>query len=57
MPCPHCGATATAEQPRRTAPGYRTFRCRACRRVFNEPTGIPDNHLRYPTDFVLLVLL
>jgi transposase-like protein len=57
VPCPHCGATATAEQPRRTAPGYRTFRCRACRRVFNEPTGIPDNHLRYPTDFVLLVLL
>jgi len=26
VPCPHCAATATAEQPRRTALGYRTFR-------------------------------
>ncbi len=57
MPCPHCAATATAEQPRRTALGYRTFRCCACRRVFNERTGTPYNHLQYPTDLVLLVVL
>ncbi len=57
MPCPYCAATATAEQPRRTALGYRTFRCRACRRVFNECTGTPYNHLQYPTDLVLLVVL
>ncbi len=57
MPCPHCAATATAEQPRRTALGYRTFRCRACRRVFNERTGTPFNHLQYPTAVVLLVVL
>ncbi len=57
MPCPHCAATATAEQPRRTALGYRTFRCRACQRVFNERTGTPYHHLQYPTDVVLLVVL
>ncbi len=57
MPCPHCAATATTEQPRRTALGSRTFRCRACRRAFNERTGTPFNHLQYPTDLVLLVIL
>ena len=57
MPCPSCAATAATEQPRRTALGYRTFRCQACRRVFNERTGTPYNHLQYPTDLVLLVVL
>ena len=56
IPCPHCAATAPAEQPRRTALGYRTFRCGTCRRVFNERTGTPYNHLQYPTDLVLLVI-
>jgi transposase-like protein len=55
--CPHCAATATTEQARRTALGYGTFRCRACRRGFNERTGTPYNHLQYPTDVVLLVVL
>ncbi len=57
MPCPHCAANTTTEQPRRTTLGYRTFRCRACRRAFNERTGTPFNHLQYPTDVVLLVVL
>ncbi len=57
MPCPHCAATAIVEQPRRTALGYRTFRCRQCRRLCNERTGTPYNHLQYPTDLVLLVVL
>ena len=57
MPCPHCAATATAEQPRRTALGYRAFRCGRCRRTFNERTGTPYNHVQYPTDLVLLVVL
>ena len=39
--CPHCAATTTIEQPRRTALGYRTFRCPACRRSSNERTGTP----------------
>ncbi len=57
MLCPHCAATATTEQPRRTVLGYRTFRCPACRRNCNERTGTPYNHLQYPTDLVLLVVL
>ena len=57
MPCPHCAATAIVEQLRRTALGYRTFRCGRCRRICNERTGSPYNHLQYPTDLVLLVVL
>ena len=57
MACPHCAATATAEQVRRTALGYRTFRCPACRRLCNERTGAPDHRLPYPTDLVVLVVL
>jgi transposase-like protein len=33
------------------------FRCRPCRRTFNERTGTPFNHLDHPTDVVLLVVL
>jgi transposase-like protein len=57
VPCPQCAATEAVEQPRRTALGYRTFRCDLCRRIFNERTGTPYNHLQYPTDLVLLVVL
>ncbi len=57
MPCPHCAAATTAERAKRTALGYRTYRCHACRRSFNERTGTPFNYLEYPTDLVLLVVL
>jgi len=57
VPCPHCVTTATAEQPRRTALGYRTFRCHGCRRSFNERTGTAFNQVQAPTDIVLLVVL
>jgi len=57
LPCPHGAATATTKRPRRTALGYRTFHCRACRRIFNERTGTVFNHRHYPTDLVLLVVL
>jgi putative transposase len=56
MTCPHCESTATTERPERTALGYRRFRCRACRRGFNERTGILFNYLEYPTDVVCLVV-
>jgi len=57
VPCPHCAATATTEQSRRTALGYPTFRCHACGRLCNERPGTPYNYLQYPTDVVLLVVL
>ena len=56
MDCPHCAAPDPYELGRRTALGYRTFRCRACTRTSNERTGTPFNHLEYPTDVVLLVV-
>jgi transposase-like protein len=37
--------------------GYRRFRCRACKRSFNERTGTPFNRLQYPTDVLSLVVL
>ena len=57
MPCPYCAQALTAEQPRRTALGYRIFRCPRCRRNCNERTGTPFNHVQVPTDIVLLVVL
>ena len=56
MDCPHCAAPDPYELGRRTSLGYRTFRCRACTRTYNERTGTPFNHLEYPTDVVLLVV-
>lgn len=57
MKCPHCSSSSTGELSRRTSLGYKLFQCRACTRVFNERTGIPYNHLQFPTDIVLLVVL
>ena len=50
MNCPGCGSKATTERPERTAQGYRRFRCRACRRQFNERTGSVLNRAQYPSD-------
>jgi putative transposase len=57
MTCPRCASTATTDRPDRTELGYRRFRCRACKRVFNERTGTLFNRLQYPTDIVSLVVL
>ena len=54
--CPHCAKPEPYELGRRTALGYRIFRCRSCKRTSNERTGTPFNHLEYPTDVVLLVV-
>jgi putative transposase len=57
MPCPHCQSAATTERPNGTELGYRRFRCRACKRIFNERTGTAFNRLQYPTDVICLVIL
>jgi putative transposase len=56
MTCPYCMSTATSERSDRTVLGYRRFRCRVCRRGFNERTGTLFNYLEYPTDVVCLVV-
>lgn len=57
MICPHCASATTKEVMKRTALGYRSFRCQVCHRTFNERTGTPFNYLEYPTDIVMLVVL
>jgi putative transposase len=57
MPCPYCASTAIRERPARTQLGYRTFTCHSCRRTFNERSGTPFNHLTFPSDIVLQVVL
>ncbi len=57
MTCPHCQSNATSRRRHRTELGYRRFRCRSCRRRFNERTGSGFNELHYPTDIVLLAVL
>src|SRR6266496_4945839 len=57
MNCPHCTSASTKQQRNKTTLGYRTLRCSACRRTFNERSGTPFNFLEYPTEIVLLVVL
>jgi transposase-like protein len=56
MNCPHCQSPQTSPQNDTTDLGYKVFRCRLCRRKFNERTGTPFNHLEFPTDIVFQVL-
>jgi transposase-like protein len=57
MKCPYCPSLTTTQLSRKTSLGYKTFRCTGCHRVFNERTGSQFNHLQFPTDIVLLVVL
>jgi putative transposase len=57
MNCPRCSATTTTQLSKKTSLGYRVFRCKGCRRIFNERTGTQFNYLEFPTDIVLLVVL
>jgi hypothetical protein len=55
--CPHCHSVRTTQLPHKTSPGYGTFRCSVCCRKFSERAGTPVNHLQFPTDIVLLIVL
>ena len=56
LACPDKG-TIGAGNIRVHSRGERRYRCRTCRRTFNERTGTPFNHLQVPTDIALLVVL
>ena len=55
--CPYCSSSSTTRLGSNTYLGYRTFRCSKCGRKFNGRTGTPFNHLQFPTDIVLLVVI
>jgi transposase-like protein len=57
MNCPHCRSTEITKLQRTTDLGYAVFRCRECRRTFNERTDTPFNYVEVPTDIVFQVLL
>lgn len=57
MNCPHCSSAKTSQLAEQTSLSYRIFRCSQCRRKFNESIGSPFNHLHFPTDIVLLVVM
>src|SRR6478735_8389248 len=57
MNCPYCTSAGTCLRSKKTSLGYKVFHCTACDRTFNERTATPFNHLQFPTDVVLLVVL
>ncbi len=57
MRCIECGSAAVTERPKRTAPGYKRFRCRACGKQFNERSSTVLNRAQYPSDVIALVVL
>jgi putative transposase len=57
MNCPHCQSTELSRLQRTTNLGYAVFRCKNCRRTFNERTGTPFNYVEVPTDIVFQVLV
>ena len=57
MRCIECGSAAVTERPERTARGYKRFRCRTCRKQFNERSGTLLNNTQYSSDVIALVVL
>jgi len=53
--CIHC-KSAEIRSIGQTSLGYNEFRCRDCKRKFNERSSSPFNHLEQPTDVILLVV-
>jgi len=54
---PSCQSAQTRALAKTTDLGYAVYRCRGCRRCFNERTGTPFNFLEMPTDIVFQVVL
>ncbi|MEO0538754.1 MAG: IS6 family transposase [Cyanobacteria bacterium P01_A01_bin.123] len=57
MDCPHCQSPRVSLLQRQTKLAYPMFRCKVCRRTFNERTGSPFNFIEIPTDLLCQVLL
>ncbi|MEM9156635.1 MAG: IS6 family transposase [Cyanobacteria bacterium P01_F01_bin.33] len=57
MDCPLCHSPHTSRLQRKTNLGYDMYRCKKCRRTFNERTDMPFNFIEAPTDIIFQVLL
>ena len=57
MTCPHCQSPHVSLLQRKTSLGYDMFRCKDCRRIFNERTDTPFNFIEVLTDIIFQFLL
>lgn len=57
MDYPHCQSPRVSPLQRQTSLDYAMFRCKQCRRTFNERTETPFNFIEVPTDIIFQVLL
>ena len=57
MQCIECKSEAVTERPKRTAQGYRHFRCRTCGKQFNERSGTMLNRAQYLSGVIALLVL
>ena len=57
MNCPHCQSTDISTLQRQTHLGYPMFRCKVCRRTYNQRTNTPFNFVEVPTDILFQILL
>ena len=57
MDCLHCQSPRVSLLQRKTSLGYEIFRCKRCRRTFNERTATLFNFVEVPTNIIFQVLL
>ena len=56
MDCPHCQSKNTRLCQAKTDLGYKQYRCRFCRKQYNERTSTSLNYIQYPTEVVMLAV-
>ena len=56
MDCPDCQSINTQEIKKKTALGYKQYRCCKCHRQYNERTGTKLNFIEYPTEVVMIAV-
>lgn len=56
MESAYCQSKSTVTMKKPTALGCLRYRCRSCRRQFNERTGSDFNFIEYPTEIVMIAL-
>ena len=56
MKCPKCKLAKYTLLKAKTNLGYNQFRCKNCRKQYNERSGTPLNHLIFPTEVVMLTV-
>ncbi len=56
MNCPHCKSNNTRLCKEKTDLEYNQYRCRSCKKQYNERSGTSLNFIQYPTEVVMLAV-